>query len=329
MVQSLLRSATSRSFRKFFGIILVAELSTVFVAWRLLDIHTNQWIKAKATLALRIARQASRKDWSLVDKIPQDRDTALGVRYEKLLSKLDDKYFPHKEGAVYLVTIEKGEEYDVTSAEAQMSDTATANQWEAEANRKGLDVYSPTPIIDDYGTYLAGYVPIVRNGKVRGLVAAEFDSSPLGDLQSVVRTAFKLSIIPAFLFSLIVACILALRFVEPTDVLRTIADTARDEKVRALTGAADEPWNSLTDKELEVAELAGDGLTNKEIAQKLFVGTEAIKTRLKNIKAKTGLSKVQLGLKVQARRLRTQRSSLLNHRRRSQRYLPSRLGLIA
>ena len=54
---------------------------------------------------------------------------------------------------------------------------------------------------------------------------------------------------------------------------------------------------------VEVAELAGDALKIKDMAEKLVVSTETIKTHLKNIKDKTGLSKVELGFKVQARRL--------------------------
>ena len=73
-----------------------------------------------------------------------------------------------------------------------MSDTAEANRWETTAYAKGVAVHSPIPMVDDYGTYVAGYVPIKRNGKVRGLIAAEFDSAPLGDLQSIVRKTFLL-----------------------------------------------------------------------------------------------------------------------------------------
>ena len=83
MVRSLIRSATRRSFLSIFGIILIAELFTVFFAWSLLGVTTNQWIKAKAMLALRITQEvASSGDWSLVDQIPNDRDTAIENRWE-------------------------------------------------------------------------------------------------------------------------------------------------------------------------------------------------------------------------------------------------------
>jgi DNA-binding CsgD family transcriptional regulator len=304
MLRSLIRSATRRSFLNIFGIILIAELFTVFFAWSLLGVTTNQWIKAKAMLALRITQEAaSSGDWSLVDKIPKDRDTAVGIRYGKMLSKLDDKYFPHKEGAVYLVSLENGEEYDVGGDDTQMSDTAEANQWETTAYAKGVTVYSPIPIVDDYGTYVAGYVPINRNGKVRGLIAAEFDTAPLGDFQSVVRKTFLLSIIPVLLLSLIVAAILAAKYAEPTEVFREVDETATSQLARSHVEEEGDPWNLLTPQEKGMAEQLRLGRESaKEIGDALSLTPGTVYTYFKRIKAKTGWSKQALAVQAAARR---------------------------
>ncbi|MFZ0030470.1 MAG: LuxR C-terminal-related transcriptional regulator [Candidatus Cybelea sp.] len=219
--------------------------------------------------------------------------------------KLSEQYFRRDEGQVYLVVVDHGEEYNILKDQSPpLSDAGDrANLWEQRAYASRKLTYTPEPISDSNGTYVAAYIPIVRGAEVLGLVAAEYDSGTLSDLRSIVFSAFWKSIIPGIVLSLLVAGVLALRFVEPEDVLRSTAESAREEKTRALKGAADEPWNSLTDRELEVAELAGDALTIKAMAEKLVVGTETIKTHLKNIKDKTGWSKVELGFKVQARRL--------------------------
>ena len=101
MIRSLVQRSTSRSFLNFFAIILIAQLLTIFVASRLLDVNTNRWIQGKAVHAMQIAQKAaSSYDWSLIDKIPVDRDTALsGARYGKRLSALNDRYFPRVEVA--------------------------------------------------------------------------------------------------------------------------------------------------------------------------------------------------------------------------------------
>jgi LuxR family maltose regulon positive regulatory protein len=39
----------------------------------------------------------------------------------------------------------------------------------------------------------------------------------------------------------------------------------------------------LTDREMEIALLAADGLTNKEISERLFISTNTVKTALKGV----------------------------------------------
>ncbi|HTN25582.1 MAG TPA: LuxR C-terminal-related transcriptional regulator, partial [Solirubrobacteraceae bacterium] len=50
-------------------------------------------------------------------------------------------------------------------------------------------------------------------------------------------------------------------------------------------------WSSLTDREWEVALLVGDGLTNRQIAEKLFVSPWTVKTHLANIFTKLEMTR--------------------------------------
>lgn len=180
-IQTVLRRSTGATFRTSFALILVAQLVMIVVAGLLLGRNLDRWIQGKAEQALRISDQAaSGNDWSLMDKVPEDQDTAVGLRYEKGLSKLNGRYFPHKEGAVYLVTIKGDEEYAITASDPTMSDIAKANQWENVAAAKRIAVYTAIPVVDEGGTYLAGYTPVLRNGKVVGLVAVVADGRCCG-----------------------------------------------------------------------------------------------------------------------------------------------------
>lgn len=304
MVESILRRAGSVTFRRAFVVILIAEAITVFVAWLLVDYNIKLWLHAKAAMAVQVSqRTAALGDWSQIGSIPDDRQSPVGSAYEHKLDKLSQQYFLHDEGSVYLVRVEDGEAYEIRPGDAEIADGGKANQWERNAYADRATIYSPTPIIDDEGTYIAAYTPILRNSRVIGLVATEYDSAPLTDFKAIVATTFWKSMVPAVGISLVVSYVLAWMFVEPTEMLRAIADTARNERARAASGAEDEPWNRLTDREMEVAELAGQGLQIKEMAERLRVESSTVQKHLKNIKGKTDWSKTELGLQAQARRL--------------------------
>lgn len=63
------------------------------------------------------------------------------------------------------------------------------------------------------------------------------------------------------------------------------ASRARGERRRPSSG-----WPSLTPTELEVVRLATEGLTNPEIAVRLFISRSTVKTHLSHIFAKLGVS---------------------------------------
>lgn len=63
------------------------------------------------------------------------------------------------------------------------------------------------------------------------------------------------------------------------------AQRARGERHRPQFG-----WAALTPTEVQVARLAGDGLTNPQIAERLLMGRETVKTHLSSVYTKTGLA---------------------------------------
>ena len=146
---------------------------------------------------------------------------------------------------------------------------------------------------------LAAYTPIRRDGKIVALLEAEYDSATFTEFQALVKRAFWLSIGPAVLLALLLAYVLAATFVEPMEIFRRIDETAAAARG---PGGADDPLASLSPRETEVAELVRRGLKNKEIAEQLVVGAETVKKHLKNIKDKTGFTRVDLAVHAEARR---------------------------
>lgn len=63
---------------------------------------------------------------------------------------------------------------------------------------------------------------------------------------------------------------------------RIIAQQALAPRVQALPGPA------LTPRQLEIARLTADGLTNREIAEKLHLTENSVKTHLRIVFGKTG-----------------------------------------
>lgn len=313
MIRAIVRRSTSRTFQRSFIIILIAEAITIFVAWLLLGFNIQAWLQARTASLIQISQQAaSAADWSHVDKVPMGRDSRVGDAYQDRLFKLSSQHFNGKEGSVFLAFVENGEQYEIYSGtDIPVQDAGKANEWVLSAYRTRHTTFSPVPIADDTGTYLAAYTPILRNGKVVGLLAAEYDEAPASSFESIVRRAFWFSLLPATLIALIVAYVLASTFVEPLDVLRVIEETAQRQQARSQAEEENDPWNSLTPQEKQMAELLRQGRESaKDIAEVLSLSTGTVYTYFKRIKAKTGWSKQGLALEAAARRSASAHPSL-------------------
>ena len=73
------------------------------------------------------------------------------------------------------------------------------------------------------------------------------------------------------------------RSLDPDGAVR-LARRSRGRRSRPVDG-----WSSLTPTEWEVADLAADGLTNPEIAEKLVMSANTVKTHLSHVYGKVGL----------------------------------------
>ena len=88
------------------------------------------------------------------------------------------------------------------------------------------------------------------------------------------------------------AAVDALARVRTTHARELLARLAqrRDDVGTAAASAAERPGVGLSQREIEVLSLAGDGLTNKQIADKLFLSHHTVARHLANARAKLGAS---------------------------------------
>jgi DNA-binding CsgD family transcriptional regulator len=69
------------------------------------------------------------------------------------------------------------------------------------------------------------------------------------------------------------------------------------ERIEALSavahrhGSFDEPWRPLSSREFEVARLIAEGMTNTEIAGKLFIAPKTASAHVEHILAKLGVAR--------------------------------------
>ena len=98
----------------------------------------------------------------------------------------------------------------------------------------------------------------------------------------------------------------SVRGAEITDVIRAVAAgrTLLDERtVTRRRAGHEDPTENLTPSELRVLDLIGDGLSNREIADRLGVAEKTIKNHITSLLAKMGLQRrTQVAAWVAARK---------------------------
>lgn len=304
-MKNLQKRWTSPTFRRFFATILVAEAITICVAALLLNLGISGWIHERTARAIQISQAAAASGgWERISAISKASDSPAFQMYERKMSMLSNRYFGNETGEVYLVIVQNGEAYEsYPGTPYPMEDTGKALPWEIEAYKTGKTRWNDVPYSDSDGTYLAAFTPVSVKGKIVGLVAAEYDMAPFADFQSIVYTAFWLSLVPAVLVALVIAWFLAGIFIEPIELFRRIEE-ARIRPAEGAPPALVDPLVRLTPKEREVTDLVRQGLTNREIAQRLVITQETVKQHLKNIREKTGFNKIDLAVQAEASRLR-------------------------
>ncbi len=63
------------------------------------------------------------------------------------------------------------------------------------------------------------------------------------------------------------------------------------DRIRRQDSAVDEPTQRLTDQERRILELIGEGLTNRQIADRLYLAEKTVKNYVSNLLAKLGMSR--------------------------------------
>jgi len=303
--QAIARNSNSPTFKRSLTLILMAEAITILAAWLLLGVNINSWLQERSSQAVRISQTAAGSaDWSKIGEVTRGHDSALFENYRNTLKTLSRKLFPQNDGDVYLVFVDGDEEYRIDPFDPVALDyVGRANVWETAAYKSQKTTFNLVPFADNFGTYLGAFTPVVVRDKVVGLVAAEYDSASLADFQGLVSKAFWYSLGPAALLALLVAYALATRFVDPLEVFRRIDETTREVEAEPSGSAAF--IEGLSPREIEVTEYVRQGLSNKEIAERLVVTPETVKKHLKNIKDKTGFNKVDLAVHAEAARQRS------------------------
>jgi DNA-binding CsgD family transcriptional regulator len=74
---------------------------------------------------------------------------------------------------------------------------------------------------------------------------------------------------------------------------RRVRGRLRELGVRRRIAATDRPtsgWAGMTDSELEVVRRVSAGMTNREVAEQLFVSTHTVSTHLRHVFTKLGIS---------------------------------------
>lgn len=265
----------------------------------LVALNVPRWIAQRVAKTSRLADTAARAgEWSRADLVPTDHDSADFREYRSRLKVLTERYFPQGDSDFYLVVVRRGIEFRLDPFDQHYLDKFDkANAPELRALSSGMPASTDVPLSDNYGTYVATYVPIRRHGTVVALMAAETDSSSFRELEAFASDLFWQSLVPALILSLLVAAVLSRLFVTPMEVFQDIEAAAQAAK-------GEDPLKGLSNRQREIADLVRRGLSSKEIAETLHVTTETVKSHLSDIKKKTGWNGKQLAANAAVARMR-------------------------
>ncbi|WLR53947.1 response regulator transcription factor [Mesobacillus subterraneus] len=91
-----------------------------------------------------------------------------------------------------------------------------------------------------------------------------------------------------------------LKTASASEVIKAIEKASRGETViepkvadrmmKRLRPQERKPHDELTEREIEVLKCIGEGMTNQQISEELFIGVKTVKTHVSNILGKLGLS---------------------------------------
>ncbi|WP_088102653.1 response regulator transcription factor [Halalkalibacter urbisdiaboli] len=135
--------------------------------------------------------------------------------------------------------------------------------------------------------------------KMDGITATSEITKQMADVKIIVLTSFiddekVYPVIEAGAFSYL------LKTSPASEIAKAIRSAAKGESVveaqvtnkmmqKMRTSKDKEPHNDLTPRELDVLQLIGDGKSNQEIADALYIGIKTVKTHVSNILQKLDL----------------------------------------
>ncbi|MFB9954349.1 response regulator [Cellulomonas denverensis] len=142
--------------------------------------------------------------------------------------------------------------------------------------------------------------------------------SLLPEARAIVLTSFDDDALAAALEAGAAAYLLkSVRGAEITDVIRAVhaGRTLLDERtVTRRRAGHEDPTENLTPSELKVLDLIGDGMSNREIAEKLGVAEKTVKNHITSLLSKMGLQRrTQVAAWVAARRHSSWRADTGQH----------------